>query len=116
MLIQVTYMYVCVYPSNMVCLAGQVKNQLIVCAQTSIFSSPPELSLQINLPPPYPYPVDLIPLQSGWSMYTRLLPWLPTKLAEWIGVILVRTCRMGWDFLTKLTRGQSLAVVGPLLS
>ncbi len=41
-----------------------------------------------------------------------VLRWLPTKLVGWIG----ENCRMGWDFPTKLIRGQSLAVVGPMQS
>ncbi len=38
---------------------------LVACALTSIFSSPPELSLLSNQNPPYPYLMDIIPLQRG---------------------------------------------------
>ncbi len=119
MFILVPYMYIRVYPSNMVCLAGQLQkiNWLCaLCALTSIFSSPPKLSLQINLPPPYPYLMDLNPLQSGWSTYTGLLILCCVGCQPIWQSGLVRMCRMSWGFLTKLTREQSVAVVGPLVS
>ncbi len=85
------------------------KIQLVVCASTSIFSSPPESSLLWILRLPYLYQMDLIPLQSRWTSFPSkvslpdgphsppkwleyvyrtahpVLRWLPTKLAEWIG-------------------------------
>ncbi len=101
----------------MQCLEGQPqKNQLVMCALTSILSSPPELSLQRILHPPDLYLMDLVPVQSGWSTYTGLL------VLSYVGYLpnwqsgLVKTCRMSWDFPTKLFRGQSLAVVGHLQS
>ncbi len=61
------------------------KIQLVMCALTSIFSSPPELSLQ------YPVPSLSLPHSPPkWLEYIYrtahpVLHWLPTKLAEWIG-------------------------------
>ncbi len=68
------------------------------------------------------------PLPSGWRGWRRRRSRLRRRgrrrrlILSCVGCppncqsVLVRTCRMSWDFLTKLTRGQSVAVVGPLLS
>ncbi len=81
--IQVTSMYVHVYPYNMECLAGQ----LVVCASTSIFSSSPESSLlescSLSLPDgPHSPPKWL---EYVYRTAHPVLRWLPTKLAKWIG-------------------------------
>ena len=63
-----TCMYI-VYQFNMLGLAqvGRPTHilQLVVYALTSIFLSPLESSLLSNQRPPYPYLMELIPLQSG---------------------------------------------------
>jgi len=111
-----TYVYVHVYAFNTVLGRPNQNNQLVVLALTSIFSSHPELSLQGTLHPLYPFQMDLFPIQSGWITYTgrQILSCVGCQPNWQSG--LVRTCRMSWDFLTKLIRGQSLAVVGPLQS
>ncbi len=73
--VQTKYIHVCTCTSILHCVLGRPtkKNQLVVSALTSIFSSPAESSLQRNLHPPCPYLLDLLPLQSGWITYTGLL-------------------------------------------
>ncbi len=59
---------------------------------------------------------ELISPQSGWSTYTGLLILSCVGFQPNWQSGLVKTCRMSWAFPTKLIRGQSLAVVGPLQS
>ena len=92
------------------------KIPLVGFASTSIFSSPPESNLLRILHPPYLYLMDLNSPQSGWSTYTGLLILSCVGFQPNWQSGLVKTCRMSWAFPTKLIRGQSLAVVGPLQS
>ncbi len=90
-------MYVCIHLTWCAWQASSNwKNQLVVCSLTSIFSSPPKSSLQINLPPPFPYLMDLNPLQSGWSTYTGLLILCCVGCQPNWQSGLVSICRMSW--------------------
>jgi len=114
------YMYMhltqCAWQAKSKQSTGCVSLDINLLKQSRIFSSRPELSLQGTLHPLYPFQMDLFPIQSGWITYTgrQILSCVGCQPNWQSG--LVRTCRMSWDFLTKLIRGQSLALVGPLQS
>ncbi len=106
----------CIYILHGVLGRPHQKNKLVVYAWTSIFSSQPESSLQRILHPPYPFPMALWPYKSGWIKYTGqlIMPCVGCQ-PNWQSGLL-RTCRVPWDFLKKMIRGQSLELIGPLKS
>ena len=113
--LQCTYKTVNAYAMYIhVCIL--IYTEQVVCALTSIFSSPVESSLLRILHPLCRCLMDTLPCQCGWSTYTGL-PILSCVGCQqsWLSG-LVRTCKMSWDFPTKLTRGQCLVLVGPPLS
>ena len=109
---------ICLSLSDGVLCRPTLKTLQAVCGLTSIFSSLVESSLFRIHPPLCPCLMVTVPLrlQRGWSTYTGLhiLSCVGCQ-PSWLSG-LVRTCRMSWDFPTKLTRGPSLVRVGPPLS
>ena len=114
------YMHVCICLSlsDGVLCRPPLKTLQAVCGLTSIFSSLVESSLFRIHPPLCPCLMVTVPLglQRGCSTYTGLhiLSCVGCQ-PSWLSG-LVRTCRMNWDFPTKLIRGPSLVLVGPPLS
>ncbi len=88
MFIQVTCMYVHVYPYNMKCLAGQFKKNSSGCVLLDInLLKPIRIESAANPAPSLSLP-DGPHSPSKWLEYVYrtahpVLHWLPTKLAEW---------------------------------